>query len=526
MRVFFRLCLLLLVFTFVNPNDTLAKRILYVPMDNRPVCLDYTLDTLKSAGWEIVIPPRSLIASRDNMGNPDGLMDWLEREAASADAAVVSTDALLYGGLVSSRTHSFDENTLMRRFDRLTSLKSKQLDLRIYAFSTIMRTPRASSGGVEPPYYEKWGPNIFRWSELQDKSEIVGLDDSENKEKSDLLAKIPQDVLDDWLTRREKNFNINKELVYSMEKNSFDYFVMGKDDTAPYSQSHKESRLLENEIENRGLGNYLLENYLMFVGADQLGLILLTKAVNDQTLNVPFVYVEYARGTGPRTIPTYEDVQVGNTIKSHIYAAGGFPAKSKDRADLILFVNTPFDGVTKEAASPENTYIASKYTKNFVGRVKKELNSKNQVPVSIADIEYGNGASNALVSSLMKERIAYRLESYAGWNTASNTIGYALSQGILGKNMTKENKHRLMTIRYLDEWAYQANVRGQLYSDIVWPLNLNGVRLGKNEGMLEKAAYERIHKVVGRYIPATYLQGLSVNFPWDRLFEIEITLKK
>lgn len=526
LKNFLRLSLLLLFFTIFNSGDVLAKRILYVPMDNRPVCLDYVLDTMKSAGWEIVIPPRSLIASRDNMGNPDGLLDWLEKEAASADAAVVSTDALLYGGLVSSRTHSFDEGVLMNRLMRLTNLKNKQLDLRLYAFSTIMRTPRASSGGVEPPYYEKWGPHIFRWSQLQDKSEIVGLDEAESKEKSELLARIPDEVLGDWLSRREKNFNINKELVYSMERNSFNYFVMGKDDTAPFSQSHKEGRMLESEIENRGFGNYLLEKYLMFVGADQLGLVLLTKAVNDQTLQVPFVYVEYARGTGPRTIPTYEDIQVGNTIKSHIYAIGGFPAKSKDRADLILFVNTPFDGVTKEAASPENTYIATKYTKNFVGRIKKELNSKNPVPISVADIEYGNGSSNALVSSLLKERIAYRLQSYAGWNTASNTIGYSLSQGVLGKKMTKDDKHRLMTIRYLDEWAYQANVRGQLYTDIVWPRNLNGVRLGNNKKMLEKAAYEGLNKVVSRYIPAVYLKGLSVEFPWDRLFEINIILKK
>lgn len=526
MRILFRLCLLLVAFAILNPNITLAKRILYIPMDNRPVCLDYTLDTLKSAGWDIVTPPRSLIASRDNMGNPDALMDWLEKEAKSADAAVVSTDALIYGGLVSSRTHSFDEATLARRLDRLVRLKNKQLDLRLYAFSTIMRTPRASSGGVEPAYYETWGPSIFRWSELEDKSEIIGLDVVETQEKEALLAKIPQDILQDWLSRRDKNFNINKELVYSMEHDSFDYFVMGKDDTAPYSQSHKESRLLENEIENRGIGNYLLENYLMFVGADQLGLVLLTKAINDQNLEVPFIFVEYARGTGPRTVPTYEDTAVGNTVKSHIYAAGGFPAKSKDRADLILFVNTPFDGVTKEASSPDNTYLASKYTKNFVGRVKKDLNSPNQIPVSVADIEFGNGASNALVSSLLKERIGYRLESYAGWNTASNTIGYALSQGILGKKMSKEDKNRLMTIRYLDDWAYQANVRGQLYNDIIWPKNLSGVRLGSNEQMLEKAAYVDINQVVGRYIPAVYLKSFSVDFPWDRLFEIEIVIPK
>ena len=29
----------------------------YVPMDTRPVCKDYTVATMKAAGWDVLVPP-------------------------------------------------------------------------------------------------------------------------------------------------------------------------------------------------------------------------------------------------------------------------------------------------------------------------------------------------------------------------------------------------------------------------------------------------------------------------------------
>ena len=53
----------------------------------------------------------------------------------------------------------------------------------------------------------------------------------------------------------------------------------------------------------------------------------------------------------------------------------------------------------------------------------------------------------------------YRLAAYNGWNTASNSVGYGLSQGVLAKYMTPAAHRDMLTTQYLDNWAYQANVR-------------------------------------------------------------------
>ena len=41
----------------------------YVPMDTRPVCKDYTVATMQAAGWNIVVPPDELLSlTRDYLG--------------------------------------------------------------------------------------------------------------------------------------------------------------------------------------------------------------------------------------------------------------------------------------------------------------------------------------------------------------------------------------------------------------------------------------------------------------------------
>ena len=57
----------------------------------------------------------------------------------------------------------------------------------------------------------------------------------------------------------------------------------------------------------------------------------------------------------------------------------------------------------------------------------------------------------------------YRLAAYNGWNTASNSVGYGIAQGVLSKYMTADAHRDMLTTQYLDNWAYQANVRDYIY---------------------------------------------------------------
>ena len=102
-----------------------AETVLYVPQDDRPVSLQYTVDTAREAGMTILTPPQNLISGKNYQGQADQIMAWVEQNAGRADVMVLSTDTLIYGGLVDSRKHNIPLSTLESRLKRIESLKAR-----------------------------------------------------------------------------------------------------------------------------------------------------------------------------------------------------------------------------------------------------------------------------------------------------------------------------------------------------------------------------------------------------------------
>jgi hypothetical protein len=90
--------------------------------------------------------------------------------------------------------------------------------------------------------------------------------------------------------------------------------------------------------------------------------------------------------------------------------------------------------------------------------------------------------------------------------------------------MAREERDRLLAVRYMDDWAYQANARGALYRKIVWPRGLDGSKLGKHKGMLAAAALSELTALARASLPEGAPCGLTVDFPWDRLFEARVAI--
>ena len=149
--------LLFLVLLLLCQSAWAAKgTLLFVPLDNRPVCFDYTVQTMEAAGWEVKTPPREFIASEKSQGEPEKMLDWLEQNATDAIGIVASSAALIYGGLVASRTHEIPVEVLQERAQRLLDFRSNYGGQKhVYLFATIMRSPKASSAPVEPAYYKE-----------------------------------------------------------------------------------------------------------------------------------------------------------------------------------------------------------------------------------------------------------------------------------------------------------------------------------------------------------------------------------
>ena len=344
--------------------DQTKGRILFIPHDNRPISDEQTADVVRKLGYEVVVPPQEILGGREDLGEPEKLWTWAEQNVKDVQAAVVSSDTMLYGSLVGSRKHDFSKEEILERTKKFKEFRASNPKLKLYVFGSIMRTPRSgeASGSMEPGYYRNYGSDIFRYTSLADKQEIEGLTRRETKEYDFLRRLIPQKSLQDWMNRRDKNFAANQAMIDLTRQGNFDYFVLGRDDNAPYSQTHRESRKL-TEYGN-GLGP---SRFQTMAGIDEIGMLLLTRAVNDMAHNVPFVYVRYNWGSGGYTVPSYSDEHISNSIRSAVTAAGGMLVTTPQKAEFVLAVNTNPNGRTGEANERSNDGTPREGTKYFAG---------------------------------------------------------------------------------------------------------------------------------------------------------------
>ena len=520
-------CALLSVMILVTgTTDCAAKKkvakekILYIPHDSRPIVNTETIEVLEKAGVQIVSPPVELLGDREHVGDPDLLWDWLNKNAKKdLTAAVISADSLLYGSLVGSRKHDYDGDEILARADLFTEFRNKHKKLPLYVFGSIMRTPRSglASGYEEPDYYRYYGANIFRLTELMDKQEIEGLTPREIKEFNFLQRLIPNKAIEDWIGRREKNFDANKKLIDCARDKTFDYLLLGRDDNAPFSQTHNEGRKLSEY--GRGIGTYLTT-----AGIDEFGLILLARAVNENTNVSPKIFVKYNWGRGELTIPAYSDEPIDTSIQAAIRAAGATSTDDEARADFILTVNTNPAGETYEANDAINDGREREGTKFFVDTVQDYV--KGGRKVIVADIAFANGSDNALMEQLKQRGLLFKLKAYSGWNTPTNSSGFALGTGILSARMKDNAVNELLLNRYLDDWAYQANVRQIGAGQLSW-LSGDGRYefLNDKRGSTEDNCSSLLMSFAQRNLPKfTGNDNIRVRFPWNRMFEAEISI--
>ena len=119
--------------------------------------------------------------------------------------------------------------------------------------------------------------------------------------------------------------------------------------------------------------------------------------------------------------------------------------------------------------------------------------------------------SSPLVGEVPKRRRGVPVKAfygYAGWNTSANTLGSLLAGVKIKYNASKYNENafkKLQMIRFLDDWAYQSNVRGQIEK----PCDIKDLIRPYEETLSEIFDYKISNQITYAY-------------PWNRKFEIEV----
>lgn len=443
-------------------------KLAFVPIDNRPVC--YTLPKLLAEideSIEFYIPDRKYLGGLKQEADIDHLFEWLIT-LPKLDAIILSLDTLAYGGLIPSRRCPETFEQIKERIETLKEILEGK-DAKIYAFSSIMRISNNNYNEEEKEYWSKWGKKIFAYS----------YHTHEGNRESCITNLIPSEILDDYIETRRRNFEINKIYLQWQKEGLFETLIFSKDDCAEYGFNVQEAQVLEK------MGAYTK------TGADEIPLSLLSRAIQGEIKICP----KFLEPESKNLISNYEDVSIEKSVLGQIELAG-CKITDEENSDIILYINN--------FKNNQGEIVMKVGTESF----SKTFTIPNK-PYMIADVRFANGADNNFVKELFKNKIDdENFYGFSAWNTSANSLG-SLICGAKIKFFAKKYKEKafkkLQITRFLDDWAYQANVRQQLEKPNI-----------EKTTELMKDFEKTLEKVLNTNIAVNY------KFPWERLFEVEV----
>ena len=500
-------------------------RIALLPVDERPVntCLAVAVGAI--AGAQIEVPPPNLLPKMRGPGQVALLGSWLLDTAAdpATDAAVVSIDMLVHGGLIAARTTPDPTTTTLARLGPLRQLRAIRPTLPVSAVSLVTRASDSYSPAEEPAYWEHYGRELHQYgAALHRAFEAADSDDSlgsSQLEIDHLDGLIPGAVRTDFQTRRLRNHIINLECLQLLADGVIDPLLITADDTATHSSGSLEQTWLRHwsrALQPRG-------DLLMYPGADEVGAVLTARAITGFHRQEVSCAVACYTPDGLHRVAKYENQPVGVSAGRQIAAAGARLILD-GKPDIRLIVHPPDpNGGDWFGSRPVDDPAAVAGT---VALVKKSLDSGANV--ALADVRYSNGSDPLLVQALQDGGLLHSLTAYAGWNTAGNSIGTTVAVAVCAVIGQRTGTYddvaarRLLLHRVLEDHYYQSIIRTQLAAS-------NGsYRPGLLTPGTQSAYLAEVTDALNLALQ-TVAEGeewavRDVALPWDRIFEIDFRL--
>ena len=177
-----------------------------------------------------------------------------------------------------------------------------------------------------------------------------------------------------------------------------------------------------------------------------------------------------------------------------------------------------------DSTNSSNQYFASFSNKRYIDHLGAMLRSGANI--SLADVAFSNGGDNGFMNELSLRGFTEQLAAYNGWNTADNAIGFAIAQGMLAPQIPREKQLALMRERILDDWYYQSNARRIITEELEKAkLTNHKYNLDAMAGEVQKKSRKIMRQLAVNY-DITAGTSFEVAFPWNRLFEVDITQLK
>jgi hypothetical protein len=491
------------------------RPVVFVPLDDRPVTYQLPLLLGRIAGVPVVAPPAAMLGHYLQPGSPEQIIAWLNgRSPKNAAAYVISSDMLVYGGLLASRVPGTTYADAFFRLRELQQLRREHPAAWIAVFGTVMRLAPTGIPAIGPAQgYFAAGPiwqYLWEYAKLHDP-----LLPNEEADAQRLRA-LAGPAFDEYLADRARDLAVDRLLVADAAT-VLDRVVLGQDDAGPVGIDVPDRLALDAQIAQQGSAS----RADIEPGADELGMALVARALAGEAGWTPRVAVRYSAPGGALAQDPLEYGPISVAIDRLVMLCGG--VESEISPQIVLFVRVPGTTQAQDAA-----LIEAMRAQESSGR-----------SVALADLSFLDGGGNpgyaeqsTFARLILADGIASRLTAYASWNTNANTVGTALAEAVAagaGRRLGTYDAlaHREFTfMRFVDDYAFHDEVRPVLNAQLeargvdhmlLLPPDVASVAL-ENRSLLWSDA----QAILGQLYPGYHIAAMTISLPWNRTFETKI----
>jgi hypothetical protein len=505
-----------------------ADRVFLIPLDNRPAAGQFAQMIGAMADVQVVMPPYETLGRFVQPGDPEAILSWLEQQDyEDVPAVVVNNDMIAYGGLIASRTNDTPIEIALGRLKRLAAIRKKFPKTKFYIFASIMRLAPTATRATAA-----WRLQLSRYAELKDQFRRVPSPELQ-KRLENLTSRIPPYEIIKYEDARNRNLEVSRELIKMRARRQFDYLIFGQDDAKPFGPHIPETERLRKLTANL----YVAGSVYFCEGIDQLGNISLSRALLKRSGWSPKLRIVYSDDSKKTQIANYESKQIQTSVKDQILSSGASIAVGDQDFDYTLYVNVP---------DRRNEPFAL-----FKMALTQEIDQG--FPVAVADINIGkDGTSDAELFDVLKEGDRmFKLLSFAGWNTAGNTLGtsiptaniYLLARRTKVDPLKRELAQREFLLhRFVNDYAYHKITRPQAYAIIdATPRASREETYGSAFDDVNNFVEQDLRSHLDRYFADDFLgkrffagtqqfevvelTEVKIFLPWPRAYEVRLEFK-
>ena len=531
--------------------------VLLVPLDSRPVNTDLPQQLAAIAGIRVTLPEQELLDMFLTPSRPDRLFDWLGVHMEyDYDLTVIHVNELLFGGLLNSREYSQYQDADYK-LDSLFAYLRQRKNTTDGKLVLVYIVPRLLPSQYDDDMwaYEKELPEL---SQLKHRLSLEPGDTRLPVQISELEASIPREIVLRYETVFAEAHRTGLSMMEWLNQGLADEVIIGLDDSAEFGLNVKVYHDLKDHAIQRGH-----HNARFLHGADEIAPLIIARHALDYVGGEDAFSLHYLSEGHEHVILPFESMPLIENFNEKADYLQGVRASAVSSTVRNAVTGAATGAATSARASRAMSAVSGsayktrpKYIYVFADReasaeqiqeawrtIRSDRARPADAMVGVVDVARVNGAWTPFIESVGPDRVHDRVDAYAGWNTAGNSLGTVMAhlmfweaaQQLAGqeKREAVDRHENFQKLRLIDDYFFQSKVRSEL---IEWTtregfhfLSFGGRWMEAND-KLQEMMEEALAPWPGM---APALGGADMRqdypyrfrFPWARSFEIHIEVR-